>query len=184
MQMKIDLPEGEYLGQAEAIPVKAMAFLCSINCPGSIMIKAQDYANQLVKKNVAVISGFHSPIEKEVLRVLLRGKQPIVIILARSIKGFRIPSEWRPHIDSGRLLVVGSPKNTLNSDAACAKRNELVCGLANSVFIAYATPAGKLEKLAVSLSKIRKPLLTFKDEANTTLIKLGFKPIKDPVHPI
>jgi len=33
-----------------------------------------------------VISGFHTPAEKECLRILLRGAQPIIICPARSIE--------------------------------------------------------------------------------------------------
>ena len=170
----------EGLGRSSTTQPKALAFLCSMNCPGSIMIKSQDYAAELVKKGTPVISGFHSPIEKEVLRVLLRGKQPITIALARSIKGFSIPPEWRSHIDSGKLTIIGSPKNDLNTAAACAKRNELVCRLAKSVFIAYAAPEGKLEQLAGKMAKWQKQKFTFKDDATKNLVALGFKTIKDP----
>jgi len=44
---------------------------------------------------VTVISGFHTPVEKECLRILLRGSQPVIICPARSIEGMRIPPTWK-----------------------------------------------------------------------------------------
>jgi hypothetical protein len=49
---------------------------------------------------IPIIGGFHSPMEKECLDLLLRGQQPIVICPARSIQGMRIcgfpqPGDWR-----------------------------------------------------------------------------------------
>ncbi|MDG5996712.1 MAG: hypothetical protein E3K33_07075 [Candidatus Brocadia sp.] len=55
---------------------------------------------------VAVVGGFHSPVERECLTVLLRGSQPVIICPARSIEGMRIPGTWRRPIDEGRLLIL------------------------------------------------------------------------------
>ena len=44
---------------------------------------------------IAVISGFHSPLEKDCLELLLRGDQLIVICPARNIENMRMPAAWR-----------------------------------------------------------------------------------------
>jgi len=53
-----------------------------------------------------VISGFHSPIEQECLRILLRGAQPIVICPARTLDAMRIPTECRAAFAAGRVLFL------------------------------------------------------------------------------
>lgn len=86
------------------------ACLCAIGkpvrCPGSAIFAAHDAARQLRDDRVAVISGFHSPVEKEFLRILLRGKRPIIVCFAQAFGKIRIPTDWRPALKSGRLLLL------------------------------------------------------------------------------
>jgi predicted Rossmann fold nucleotide-binding protein DprA/Smf involved in DNA uptake len=72
-----------------------VALFCSARCPGDLILKAYDLAKKLRDDGVTVISGFHSPIEKECLRILLRGKQPLIICPARSLANLRVPTEWK-----------------------------------------------------------------------------------------
>jgi len=69
-----------------------LALFCSKKCPGQKILKAFDFARNLRDGQKTVISGFHSPIEKECLRILLRGKQPIIICPARSLEKMRVPA--------------------------------------------------------------------------------------------
>lgn len=52
---------------------------CSARAPGDAILRAHDAARRMCDEGVTVISGFHSPIENECLRILLRGKQLIII---------------------------------------------------------------------------------------------------------
>jgi predicted Rossmann fold nucleotide-binding protein DprA/Smf involved in DNA uptake len=89
-------------------------------------------------------------VEKECLRILLRGKQPIVICLARSLEKIRIPAEWRGGLDTGRLLLL-SPfekrprRPTVESSH---QRNELVAALADEALIIHAEPGGSVERIS------------------------------------
>ena len=71
------------------------AIYCSNKCPGEIILKTHDLAQKFKNRGIPTIGGFHSPIEKEFLRVLLRGSQPIIISPARSIENMRIKQEWQ-----------------------------------------------------------------------------------------
>lgn len=53
-----------------------MALFGSSKCPGEIIPKTQDWAHGLIGSRTVVVSGFHTPVEKDVLRILLRGKHP------------------------------------------------------------------------------------------------------------
>jgi len=46
-------------------------------------LKAYDLARELREKKTPVISGFHTPVEKDMLEILLKGKGPNVICPAR-----------------------------------------------------------------------------------------------------
>ncbi len=138
-----------------------VAVFCSIRCPGNEILKLYDLARGLRDAGVGVISGFHTPMEKECLVTLLRGTQPIVICPARSLHRMRIPQEWRTGIDAGRLALVSAfPSSVARaSRETAATRNHLVAALASKVVIAYAEPGGQTSKLAEELTKAgRKPL--------------------------
>ena len=76
----------EQLGNKELLELNKIAFLCSRKVPTSVVLKCYDWAITQREKGNCVISGFHSQLEKDVLHYLLKGKQPIIIALARGLK--------------------------------------------------------------------------------------------------
>ena len=62
------------------------ALFCSGQCPGDVILKMCDFARAMRDAGVPVIGGLQSPIEKECLRLLLRGDQPVVVCPARGIE--------------------------------------------------------------------------------------------------
>ena len=58
---------------------------CSARCPGEAILRAYDQAAHWRDTGRAVIGGFHSPMEKECLRILLRGPQPVIVCPARGL---------------------------------------------------------------------------------------------------
>ncbi len=53
------------LGNLEILQQQKLAFFCSVKCPGAIILQTYDLARALRDAGVTVISGFHSPMEKE-----------------------------------------------------------------------------------------------------------------------
>src|ERR1039457_1614408 len=82
------------------------ALLCSNRCPGEKILQAMDLAQNWRSENRAVISGFHTPVEKECLRTFLRGPQHIVVCPARGLDPFQLPTEWQAKFDRGELLIL------------------------------------------------------------------------------
>lgn len=74
---------------------------------------------------VAVIGGFQTPIEKECLRLLLRGNQSLVICPARGIDNMRVPRDWRGRLEDGKILVLSPFPETVRRATAesAARRN-------------------------------------------------------------
>ena len=71
------------LGNVGLLRNRKVALFCSAHTPGDAILRAHDAARRMRDEGVTVISGFHSPIEKECLRILLRGKQPSSALHAR-----------------------------------------------------------------------------------------------------
>ena len=166
------------IGNLDHLGRPLFALFCSVKCPGNLILKTYDLARQLRDQGVAVIGGFHSPMEREVLTILLKGKQPIIICPARSIETLRIRREWRAPLDQGRLLIL-SPFGKAQKRATTVlaeRRNLFVAALADKVLVAYASPNSKTESLCGKVVAWGKPLLTFPSPDNQSLIALGAKP--------
>lgn len=137
-------------GNADLLILANTAFFCSARSPGSVILAAHDQAALWRDEGRCIISGFHSPIEKECLRILLRGRQPVVVCPARAIDGMRVPVEWKAPLADGRMLVVsgfGATERRVTS-ALAVRRNELVAALADEVVFGTITSGGRLAELA------------------------------------
>jgi len=128
---------------------------------------------------VTVIGGFHSPIERECLTILLRGAQPIIICPARSLSGMRMRAEYKKPLEGGRLLLLSplKEKQRRNTVETATERNRFVAALADAIFVAHASPNSKMEKFCNEVLKLGKPLYTFESEANKFIINIGAKPL-------
>jgi hypothetical protein len=83
-------------------------------------------------------------VEKECLRILLCGPQPIIICPARSLENLRLPADWKAPLAGGRLLILScfpAAQRRATADLA-ARRNELVAALADDVWFAHIAPGG------------------------------------------
>jgi hypothetical protein len=58
-----------YRGDLSILKNHMIGFVCSIQCPGNIIIKTLDTARVLRDKGFVVAGGFHSPMEAEVLEI-------------------------------------------------------------------------------------------------------------------
>jgi predicted Rossmann fold nucleotide-binding protein DprA/Smf involved in DNA uptake len=142
------------IGRLDLINIPKTALFCSKICPGDAIIKALDQAQKWRNQRRCIISGFHSPIEKECLEILLRGDQSIIICPARSLEKMRIPMEWLGGIGAGRILLLSpfEPSQRRLTAALSEQRNKLVAALADEVYFAHIAPGGKTERLAEQIS--------------------------------
>ena len=168
-------PEMAHRGPLRLLEEPLTALFCSNRCPGDLILKTYDLAKAMRDADVPVIGGFQTPMERECLRLLLRGKQPVVVCPARGIDNMRIPRAWRPALDDGRLLVLSPfPSSSRRpTEALAVQRNELVADLAQQVFIAHTAPGSKTEAFARKVAESSKPLLTLDSPANGNLVAMG-----------
>ena len=169
------LPEFNAKGNLQLLEEPLTALFCSAQCPGDLILKTYDLARSMRDAGVPVIGGFHTPMEKECLRLLLRGSQPVVICPARSIENMRMPAEWRSAMEQERLLVLSpfSSHQRRPTAETAERRNDFVAELAHQVFMTHAAPGSKTEALARRLTATGKPLLTLDSAANANLMAFG-----------
>ena len=165
------------LGDVGILARHKLGVIGSLQCPATVILATHDLARAWATNGEAVIGGFHSPVEKECLRLLLRGTGPVVICPARGLEGMRVPAAWWEPIGQGRLLLL-SP-----FDARCKRatadlaeqRNRFVAALADAVFVPHASPGRKTESLCRQVVAWGKPLWTVAGPENANLLALGAK---------
>jgi predicted Rossmann fold nucleotide-binding protein DprA/Smf involved in DNA uptake len=138
------------IGSPAQLSAPMTAFLCSKETPGATILKAFDQAAAWRDSGRCVISGFHSPLEHQCLDILLRGKQPVVMALARGLGALRLPLAQKKALDDGRLTIISPfPATVKRATADLAwQRNRLVAAFADEVVFAYISPGGSLSRLA------------------------------------
>lgn len=144
------------IGNKELLQPQKIAFLCSRKAPANVVLKCYDWAIEQREKGNCVISGFHSQLEKDVLYYLLKGKQPIILVMARGLKEKFEPVFDEP-VKQGRLLIITPFDNSVKrvTEHTAHVRNKFMVDLADEITVGYASKGGGIETL---LTGIEKPI--------------------------
>ena len=136
------------------------AFLCSKEAPGATILKAFDQAAAWRDAGCCVISGFHSPLEKECLAILLRGRQPVALSPARGIGSMRLPAEQRRAVEDGRLTIISpfTPQDRRASADLGRRRNLFILALADEIVFGFIAPGGSLARLRDEIRAWKTPV--------------------------
>jgi len=168
------------VGEYQLLERPGVAFLCSIKCPGDVILMAYDVTRALRDAGIPMIGGFHSPIEQECFDLLLRGAQPVILALARSVEGIKLPARWRSAIEVNRLLVLSFCSSAIRRPTAetAEYRNQCIATIAEHVLVAHASQGGKLDRLTGDLLASGRSVFTFDCSANSHLIERGARPVQ------
>jgi predicted Rossmann fold nucleotide-binding protein DprA/Smf involved in DNA uptake len=159
------------IGNIDILQTKTIALLCSMKCPGNIILKTYDRMKEIRDAGITVISGFHSPMERECLNILLKGKQPIVICPAKALDGSRISAELCKPLADGRLLMLSpfdEKHNRISADRA-EYRNRFIAALPDEILIPYAAPGSKTELLLRDIMPWGKTIRQLQHNGSPTL---------------
>ena len=187
--LKTEAPETIWTcGNINLLPTTDTAFngnlwalFCSKKCPGELILKTHDLAQTLKERGIPTIGGYHSPIEKECLRVLLRGVQPILLCPARSIENMkRLDPAWRDALTKERLLILSPFESRYDRQTAALaiQRNAFVAALADKICVAHAAEDSKTLEFAQMIVSWGKSVFTFQTQANDALFQLGVQSIE------
>lgn len=163
------------IGNLGILDRRLLGFFCSARCPGNVILRTYDIVLALREAGVPVIGGFHSPMEKECLDLLLRGRQPVVICPARSLLRMRIPALWQQAVEQQRLVIVSpfEARHRRVTTALAEQRNRFVAALALEAFIAYAGPGTKTDQLGYELLRAKTRVWMIDLPEHTQLIENG-----------
>lgn len=178
------------IGDRTVLARPILGLICSVQCPGSVVLKTFDAVRELRDAGIVVAGGFHSPMEKECLDFLLRGEQPVIVCPAKGLARLRLPASWRktsevlktsevrPRVWPRRLVLLSpfGDKVKRTTMAQAQIRNEFVAAISRAVLVPHASPGGKAEAIAKHVLERGQPLFTFDDEENASLLKIGARP--------
>lgn len=127
--------EIEYIGNVELLKCRKTAFFAPGKISVASVMPSYDWATAAARSGECVIGGFASRLESDVWNFLVRGSQPIIVVLTRG-KFKTVPMKYRPLLDAGRLLIVCLGYGPRPCREYAARRNEYVASMAERVVFA------------------------------------------------
>lgn len=146
----------ETLGNISLLDRKKIGYFASSKIATLSVLPTLDWAAEVAQReDVAIVSGFHSKMEREVLDFLLRGKCGIICVLARSIYK-KIPDKFCEAYDSGHVLFIAPFKTsaTRTSRLLCQQRNEYVASISDELVFSSLTHDSSLYPLSATIKTL------------------------------
>lgn len=151
--------ETEYLGNKDLLKLKKTAFLASSTISPETVLKVYDWATEIRTRGECVISGFSSKLEQDVLHFLLKGRQPIILVLARRMYKV-IPKELKEALTQNRLLIVSVSNAARQSKDTAMMRNSRVCEMADRILFIGVTEQSSLCTLKATFNNKQEILVS------------------------
>lgn len=133
----------EYLGNKDLLKLPKTAFLASNTISSETVLRCYDWATEMRRQGQCVVSGFSSKLEKDVLHFLLKGNQPIIMVLARQMYKV-IPTDLKETLEQNRLLIISTSQAVRQSRATALARNKNVCEMADEIILIGADEGNSL----------------------------------------
>ena len=143
-------------GNEALLDRQLVAFFASRSASEGADNLARQWAYDISLSDKIVISGFHSPIERLVLDVLLSQGASVVVAIGRSLYR-RIPLHLQSAYDEGRVLFISFRDYDRPSFSNSQLRNWAVAALAEQIVFAPFEPLSQLSTLYYSLSRGATP---------------------------
>ena len=125
----------ETFGNTELLKMRKVGFLASRKISSISILPTLDWATEVSKReDIAIVSGFHSKMERNVLEILLKGQCGIIIVLARGMYR-KLPKQYEEAMSQNRLLIISNEKDNVKrvSEQTAHKRNEFVREIADEM---------------------------------------------------
>ena len=125
----------ETFGNTELLKKRKVGFLASRKISTLSILPTLDWALKISKqKDIAIVSGFHSKMERDVLKILLQGECGIIVVLARGMYR-NLPKQYEVAMLQNRLLIISYEKESVIriSEATAHKRNDYVREIADEM---------------------------------------------------
>lgn len=145
--MNKELKEAQdHLGNKDLLKLSMTAFLASNTISSETVLRCYDWATEMRRQRRCVVSGFSSKLEKDVLHFLLKGVQPIIMVLARQMYKV-VPADLKEALEQNRLLIISTSNAARQSRATALARNKYVCEMADEIMLVGSAEGNSLFEL-------------------------------------
>lgn len=171
-------PKLWYLGEPSLLNSRLLGIVSARKIEPDLAWKVSDLMRELVSLEVTFISGWHSPLEEEALRILLMQSAKVIFCTAKSLDKFKLSPQLEDLVSQKRILLLThcSPKVKRISRDASLRRNLLVAGLGKGLLVLSA-PAGSVSlKLAQKTMNLGRAVFTPQHRINDALLSSGALP--------
>jgi predicted Rossmann fold nucleotide-binding protein DprA/Smf involved in DNA uptake len=137
------------VGNTALLTEPLLGLIASRECPGHVLLQTLEQATQWARAQQVVLSGFHSPLEQQVLRSMLRRNGRVIKLLAHALDDYNAPLDEQAPLAQGRLLVLSAcpPAVTRTTRATALARNRMVLTLATEVVAPHVSIGSPLATL-------------------------------------
>ncbi|MBQ8367041.1 MAG: hypothetical protein IJX40_06590 [Alistipes sp.] len=137
-------------GNKDLLDREIVAFFASRKATPHDTQLALQWAASICQTDKVVISGFHSPLEKEILNYLLERHHPVIFALGKTLYK-KIPPHMQATFDEGNLLFISFRGYTRHSWNSAQQRNWGAANLAAEVFFSPFDNTSSLSTLHFTL---------------------------------
>jgi predicted Rossmann fold nucleotide-binding protein DprA/Smf involved in DNA uptake len=167
------------VGDPAILNYRLLGIISARQVDSDLALETARLLKQLVSlEDAAFVSGWHSPLEEEALRILLAQEATVVLCVAKSLDRF-IPSmgvESRVTDGKALLLTHCSTKAKRITRNASMRRNELIVELVKALLVLSAPEGSASLSLAKSALRRGKFVLTPEHPMNKELLASGALP--------
>lgn len=164
-----------YAGDPSIMRGTPLGIISARKIEPDLALKSSKLLHQLAFQERTFISGWHSPLEEEALRILMGGNSRIIFCLSKSLNRFDCSTEIDDLVNTGRALLLThcSPRARRISRDASLRRNQLVAALATGLLVLSAPTGSASFKLANVAISLGKPVFTPQHRINDGLLACG-----------
>lgn len=167
-----------YVGEPSILNGKLLGIISSRKIEPGLALKSFFLIRELASETGTFVGGWHSPLEEEVLRILLSQSTYLIFCLAKSLNKFSPSEEIIALINRGRVLLLThcSPTAKRISREASLRRNKIIAGLARGLLILSGPEGSTSYRLARDALRLGRPVFTLPHPMNHALLGIGAQP--------
>lgn len=174
------------IGNQELLNKKKVAFSGSRNVSEKGIKVTEDTVNELIKEDVAVVSGYAKGVDATAHYTALKNGGSTIIVLPEGINYFRVKRELKEVWDWNRVLVISEFQPFEKWMASRAmKRNATIIALSDVIVVVEAGSTGGSLDAGLKTIEMKKALfvpqyqqIPESAEGNITLLNKGAFPLK------
>ncbi len=167
------------VGDPRILNWKLLGIVSARQIDPELALRSSDLLRRLAcLENLTFISGWHSPLEEEALRILLVKPVRIIFCLPKDLRRFVPSPAVKTRMNEGQLLLLThcSPRAKRISRDASLRRNLLVAAMSEGLLVLAAPSGSHSLKLAQKAIDVGRPVFTLQNRINDGLLSSGALP--------